>query len=75
MRAVVLQQNQRLADAVGEHLAGQQTAARLVERIREDVGHGNELVDAIRGLDGRSAAFVKAFSRTIQKYLAAGVDQ
>ena len=69
------QANHRLADAVGDHLAGQQAAARLIERIREDCGDGNELADAVRGLDGRSEAYAKGFHRIIHKYLAAGVDQ
>ena len=69
------QDNHRLADAVGEHLAGQQAATRLIEKIREDCGDGNELGDAIRSLDGRSDAYAKGFSRIIQRYLAAVVDQ
>lgn len=67
--------NHRLADAVGEQVAGQQAAARFIEQVQADVGHGDELADAIRGLDARSDAYAKGFSRIIQKYLAAGSGQ
>ena len=63
--------HQRLADAIGDHIAGQQAAARLIAEIRGDVGDGDELADAIRGLDRHSPAYSKGFARIVQKFLTA----
>lgn len=64
--------NQYLADAVDDHLAGQQAATRLVAEIRANVGSGEELGDAIGALAACSAAYTKGFGKTLQKLIAAG---
>lgn len=64
-----------LADPVSDALAGERAALRVLRRIDDNVGGGDELLNELRDVvsdDGRvleATARVRAFARTLQKRL------
>jgi len=64
--------NERLADDIGENLAGQQHEDQVVSRILSALGDGDELGRAIDAMQGRSSAFRMGFFRRLQRRLEQG---
>ena len=60
---------------IAEALAGERAALRVLRRIRDRIGHGDELLGELRDViheDGRDAPAtprLRAFARTLQKAL------